>query len=345
LDKAKEYLSTYLSVFQPHARVFIPLIRHGIKHGEGVHDLQMYWRKMRHLRIPLNSSAYNSMVAALIELREFDLAEKFVNEFKKTRQPFTLEFHQTLLVMYGKQGKITEMEALYDHVTKIMTLNAKTSLMLLNALMSGYSYGGVWKKVWVLWNRLFSNHSFSNVQDQPKIVSRYSDVFNNLSSEITLRHYGVNAITVCVIIDTLGHTKQLKRVHEIWKDLQARRFPFVLNNVTSYMEALLRCEQYEEAIELVLNMKQVYGMEPDAKMLRNCLGLLSPHLYDDVKRKLQDRYPHIHFTLQKQVFPFPSTAPVPNEKQDSGLSINDFQKQLINRNGVWLLPPIQDLVR
>jgi hypothetical protein len=341
LDQAKDYLSMYLSLFPAHVRVFIPLIRHGIRNGETKLELQNYWRKMRQLRVPLNALAYNSMVSALMELQEFDVAEKYVSEFKRTRQPFTLEFYQTMLVMYGKQGKITEMEALYDQVTKVISLNAKSSLMLLNALMAGYSYGGVWKKVWVLWNRLLSSHA-ARIHQDAKILPRYAEVFNNLSSEIVMRHYGVNAITVCIIVDTLGYTKQLKRLREIWKDLEKRQFPFVLNNLTSYMEALLRCEQHKEAIELVLNLKAIYGMEPDSKMLRNCLTLISPQLYNDVKTAFQKAYPHIHLN-QTKTLP-PAKMSLADTNLDSGLPMNDFQNGLLNRNGVWLLPPIRDLV-
>jgi pentatricopeptide repeat protein len=297
---------------------------------------------MKVLRVPLGAAAYNSMVAALSELGELDTAVKYLNEYKRTGQVIPIEFYQTILVLYGKLGHVTEMEQIYERVTQTERRHCKAekTLMLLNALMSGYSYAGSWKKVWVLWNHLRSN---STLYSLPNPIQINGNVFTNIGSDITTRYFGVNAVTVCVIIDALGFSKQLQRIRMVWKDLLGSNFPFVLNNLTSLTEALIRCGQYDEAVELVLQLKDKYGMEPDAKMIRNTLALLPEPRISSARQELISKYPAIAPSISlnhigKLAIEFPP-------KTDDGLSLKHFKDRFTKKKSIPVLfPPIQELV-
>jgi pentatricopeptide repeat protein len=311
------------------------LLRHGVKHGGSYTEVMRIWNQMKSLRVPLDASAYNAMVAALSDLGELDLAFKYFNEYVRTKQPVPMEFYQTILVLYGKQGKVSEMEILYERVSRAekVKMDVDRSLMLLNAVMTGYTYGGAWKKVWLLWNRLRLNAS-----KQHTPIKLNGDVFTNAGLQIVTRRFGVNTITVSVMMDALGFSNQLDLIRKVWKDLEDSQFPFVLNNVTSLAEALIRCRQYDEAIDLVLNL-QKYGMQPDLKILRNTITML-PEAY---RLKALDLFKK-KYKFEEAILKKHMNMPTFIYSKDKGVSMKKFKDQLEERNGLWLLPPINDLV-
>lgn len=350
-DVAENYLSKYLETFPPHARAYTVLIRYSVKNTGSIERAISYWNQMKRFKIVLDAAAYNSIIAAHSDANLIEKAADLYQEFKQTGQYTTPELINTMIVLLGKQGRILKMESLYQKATNTPTnrMSSTANMILLNSLMTGYSYAGQWKKALVLWNHLraqkqdFNATNATNATFSPQI-----NLFNNMATESAIARFGFDAVTLCVILDTLGISKQLKKVRQVWHDVIKNKFPLTLNNITSYVEALLRCSEDEEAVQIVLNLSN-FGLYPDRKILRNCIHLLPIEKRAEVSRKINEKYPDILTPRDlsdgsaNQVL-LRSTITNNLKSGDEGLTEEQLKLHMELKHGTLLLPPIADFI-
>jgi pentatricopeptide repeat protein len=326
----------YTKEFTPHSRPYTALIRSITKNNLPIQLVLDYWSKMQQNHVPLDAAAYTSIIAAHSDVGLFSSAREFFQEFQKSGQKPTIEMYSTMIVLYGKIGDIPAMEKLYHNVTRNYShrLTKQYSMVLLNSLMSGYSFGGQWEKALILWNRLRSEIRPS---DSKLAIKSLPDVFMRTSQEMTVKSFGVDPITVCIIIDALGFAERLEELRSVWKDIQTSGIPLVLNNITSFVEALIRCKQDEEALGIVLDL-ETWGFYPDSKILRNTVTLMDKEKRNFVLEKIQSKYPDVHFEIPETLLQF---VPMKNGDQEKkGLTPLQLHMQMNFRRGVLLLPPL-----
>ena len=303
-----------------------------------------YWEQMKSLKVPLDAAAYTSIIAAHSDKNLQHNALEFYKQFIATKQTPTLEMYACVMVLHGKLKNISSLERLYHVATgQTKRLTKNYSMMLLNALITSYSYGGEWQKALTVWNRLRAqfNQDCRAVKRTSAVSPALPDIFMQTSSSMTLQMFGVDTVTICVILDALGKAQRLDEVRSVWDDVRSNNMPLVLNNITSFVEALLRCEQANEALDLVLKLQDKFGIEPDRKLLLNTATLMPVSRYAETVEILKKRYPDV-----QPVYP-PYIRHRQGPKKEAlvaakpGLTAEQLDKQLRFKNGVWLLPPLK----
>ena len=296
-----------------------------------------YWEQMKNKKVPLDAAAYTSLIAAHSDSNLLHNALQYFREFLATKQQPTPEMFACVIVINGKLRNIAAMERLYHRATSQSKRLAKSlSMMLLDALITGYSYGGEWEKAHIIWERLRSQNkkvsklTSSNLSLDPQPIR--PDIFMQVGSNFTLETFGVDTVTICVILDALGKAQQLDKVRQVWKDIRDSNMPLVLNNITSYVEALLRCEQYDEALTIVLALENDFGIRPDKKLLLNTATLMSRDRYHSTVDLLRQRFPDIQPQYPAEIRQ--SKKPKMNSTSKDGISVPQLEKHLRFKNEI-----------
>lgn len=110
---------------------------------------------------------------------------------------------------------------------------------LLNSLMFAYSLCGLINKAFFI----------------------YEDI--RRSSE------GPNHATLSIVLDMCGRLRSggLARTRQLWGKYKAMGIKFSENNIASYIEALARHEQWDEALDVVKNMEKEHGFLPGGQII------------------------------------------------------------------------------
>ncbi|KAH6599227.1 hypothetical protein BASA50_003169 [Batrachochytrium salamandrivorans] len=88
--------------------------------------------------------------------------------------------------------------------------------------------------------------------------------------------FGVSPITVCLVLDAAGFSRNLPVLDKLWRDLEVAQFPLSVNCYTSYMEALVRCGEVHRACAVITGHGSGDangGDLPDLKMVDNFLKM------------------------------------------------------------------------
>jgi hypothetical protein len=103
------------------------------------------------------------------------------------------------------------------------------------------------------------------------ILLRTFKIFNELFR--TAPPHGVTPVTVCITIDALGFSQSLDRLRSLWTKLHGVGFKLSENCWLSYIEALIRCGQKEEAQSLFREMQSTFK-NPTLKTLTNYVQMM-----------------------------------------------------------------------
>jgi pentatricopeptide repeat protein len=333
LEEAEKYLKLYLQLFPPHSRAFNVLVRSVSYNKLHISKALKYWDQMVQLKVPLNVEAYNSIIAAHSDLGLYAEAENFFNQFLQTGQKINIPMYCTMIALYGKRGMVGKMEHLYFSVSQDISLgpSAYSASTLMNSLMTGYSYCGQWEKVFAIWNLLRS--SVSSQAPLKQQMENFSDTFHILHSNIGTKLFGVNSVTVCIVLDSLGLARKLNHLRTVWEEINSIKMSLTLNNYISYIEGLLRCGEHQEAIDTIVNLPK--GVQPDTKLLRNALNLLPNSLRLDAYKLFIQKYPTVPLTYSMKDFKNPNSIVRPIQH---GLSSNQLKSQMKLKNGILVLP-------
>ena len=328
--------------FTLHSRPYCVLMRSIPRNKLPIAKVLDYWEEMKQLNVPLDAAAYTSIIAAHSDSNLLHNALEYFKQFLATKQQPTMEMFSTLIVINGKLKNISAMEKLYHRATGYSKrLTKSMSMMLLDSLITGYSYGGEWQKALIIWNRLRGQIKLKQNPDPPPIIkSAMPDIFMHVASQMTLETFGVDTVTICVILDALGKAQRLSEVEMVWKDVRDSNMPLVLNNITSYVEALLRCEQYDQGLQVVLNLEKEFGIKPDKKLLLNTATLMPRDKYHSTVDVLKQKYPDIEVIYPPDIRHASKKVKL-QANQNQGLTVDQLEKELRLKNGVWLLPPMK----
>ncbi|KAI8897327.1 hypothetical protein BC833DRAFT_594173 [Globomyces pollinis-pini] len=351
---AESYLNEYLTQFAPHPRAFSTIIRSAVKVGSGIQQAEKYWSQLCSTNIALDTSCYGSIIAAYSDAGSYGKALQKYTEFKKTKLPMSLNLAGTMLVLYGRLGKVRDLENLYREVTR-PDGGLKPTMALMNALMSGYAFSNQWKKAYLLWKRLWIDQLSDPFQNTETFIDR--DVasipvtsqaalfFTNLGNEIIRSNFGVDPVTACIILDALGFANRPTELQLVWNELNIKKFPITLNMITSYVEALVRCGLHNEAFYIVMNIERLYSYTPDIKLLRNFYNLLPSSLKSEATLKIIYSYPQIKEIYLQEIekienLDFNGFKPLQNVEE--GIDLKDFESKIAIKNGLLLLPALDN---
>lgn len=272
---------------------------------------------MKELKIPLDAEAYTSYIATHTGLGHYQESERLYKQFLKTGQSPTIQILSTQIILHGKLQNTQKLEEIYQTATNKIT-SAYESSMLLNALICGYSYSNDHKKVMQIYNLLKKGKSKNQ---------RKAEVFNRLESDIDNENFGINNVTLCVVIDSIGFNSNLKALEKCWKESVDSGIYMGVNVYTSLMEAYLRLGEVDKGVDVVLAYKK-----PNFKMLRNCLDLVPDSKRKEVYEIFRKEFPEINVDYKEVVKRKPRHI-----KEKS----NAPEGKMLLRNGVLILPGIK----
>jgi pentatricopeptide repeat protein len=312
-ENADKYLLKYEQLYDPHPRAYGAIIRQKVILNNDLNSAMFYWSQLRSKCSP-SILAYASIIAACSKARDFKKAEELydncISEFGKESVTADYEISATMIVVYGKLRKQEKMTRLYESCIKSYAFLApKAQSLLITALSTGHNHLGNWKMVLNIWesnyrHRISGGKTMHSQQEMRLLQQNDSSAFDLPDSKEpfirvldfrSVYNFGVNPALFCIVLDALGNARQLSAVHGIWKEVVVEaNFPIVLNNITSYIEALCLCNEWEAALQAALEISEKYGFRIDEKTARNLL-LRVPSL--NVKQycynKLVEEYPYL----------------------------------------------------
>lgn len=288
----------------------------------------------------VNSQAYASIIGSCSKVDRLDLALMYYKMCRKhhagDNPPSLLA---VMLVINGKLGKVEQMEKMYRIATEKRILDRYNSSVLTAGLMSGYGWAGQWKKVMLLWERLFETGKVSREPVKKHFPSK--DSFSTLSMVQIQRKFGVTPVMLSIAIDALANAKKHPRVVNLWDSVIKANFPFSLNCLTSLVEAHCRCDRWRLGLKVIIDMEEDWRTKPDMKTIRNFLSLIPAEHFTDAKAALIEKYPDLLFI--QSIHP---TALVSRKRvfiQDQiGLTADQLTLKMKIAGGVLLLPPSPD---
>ncbi|KAI9006118.1 hypothetical protein BC832DRAFT_469651 [Gaertneriomyces semiglobifer] len=139
-------------------------------------------------------------------------------------------------------------------------------------------------------------------------------IFDRLLSRRDEYSTGVESATACVAIDACGMFNRLDALRDVWTRLRRKEAELDIpkrdwtNIYTSYIEALIRCGELADAVQVLIRDVPRAQVKPDAKMFSTCLRMLAARdrtgqLVSHVRRLLED-YP----ALAEEVAETPATG-------------------------------------
>jgi protein-arginine kinase activator protein McsA len=273
---------------------------------------------MKDLKIPLDAEAFTSYIATHTALGHYQESERLYKQFQKTGQTSTIQILSTQIILHGKLQNTKKLEEIYHTATTKITTTYENS-MLLNALICGYSYSYEHKKVMQIYTLLKKGKSKNQ---------RKAEVFNRLESEIDNENFGINNVTLCVVIDSIGFNSNVKALEKCWKESLDSGIYMGVNVFTSLMEAYLRLGEVDKGVDVVFNYKK-----PNFKMLRNCLDLVPDSKRKGVYERFRKVFPDIDVEYKEVV--------VERRTRHIKVKSNVPEGEMELRNGVLILPGIK----
>ncbi|KAJ3283651.1 hypothetical protein HK104_010284 [Borealophlyctis nickersoniae] len=298
-------------------RFVFPILLRGARRVGDFGRVRHYWNQLEAAGAELTQVSYSLCIGGLTAGREFETAEKLAEDAKSRFGVYLgANLRNTIMDVYGKQGKWREMEAEYERGLQAAQTNwAKAATWAI--LMNGYGMGGNWEKAWNIWCRIWKpvsptvSHKKKNLQrkaatgtgtgtvvaDSDSFVSSnydlkqvIADATEDAPDQSTLKketqqRFGVDQAHVSVILDAFGFAGRVTELRSLWHELRSVGFPLNENNYTSYMEALVRCGFPEEGWKVISETIQGDGVDPIAKPFVNFIGLTMQQERPDLVRK------------------------------------------------------------
>ncbi|KAJ3213933.1 hypothetical protein HDU67_002299 [Dinochytrium kinnereticum] len=174
-----------------------------------------------------------------------------------------------LMVSHGKARNEQLVDAVWEQLKRLEEVQAGVlkeikgkggyGMNEINVFIQVYNYLGNLDKAMAMWRSSFTvpairpeNAKSEVEQTRPAELTTTNRVVKSSSAAKGLVDlYGVDRITVSLIIDTVGANSTLPALQSLWSGLVASGFPMDLNNWISYLEALARLGANKEMLELV----------------------------------------------------------------------------------------------
>ncbi|KAI9355422.1 hypothetical protein DFJ73DRAFT_825597 [Zopfochytrium polystomum] len=217
----------------------------------------------------------------------------------------------SLMLLHAKSGSASDFQSVYAQlkrfeewgaIVKRTSEEADVSIDESNVLIQCYGYLkdlngaiSVWDKCWKPSGRTIDEVRFqlSDATDaDSRDLSASSALLQHNVSEDSLQKdrilaransrtslqlahlFGVDRLTVSVILDCAGFAGDAKTLDEIWKSVLDARFPLDVNNYISYGEALARCGESSRAYRAVFVALKEAGWELTPKCFWSLIPLL-----------------------------------------------------------------------
>ncbi|KAI8851658.1 hypothetical protein BC829DRAFT_415128 [Chytridium lagenaria] len=156
-----------------------------------------------------------------------------------------------LMVAHAKRRKGAEMEAVWKQLKRLERC---------------YCNLGYIDKAMEMWRSAFKGGNAGKVDERRRIVK------STAASKGLVDRFGVDRITVSLIIDIVGAHGTRAQLEAVWEEIKEAGFPMDLNNWISYLESLARLGFDGEVVETV--KREMNGLGATEKVFWSTLPLM-----------------------------------------------------------------------
>ncbi|KAI9342562.1 hypothetical protein BDR26DRAFT_859178 [Obelidium mucronatum] len=195
----------------------------------------------------------------------------------------------SLMLAYAKAGDLESMQAIHSQLLRLESWGygnskelknpgSKYSIHEGNVLITCYGLLGRGDFALDVWKDLWQNQRQQQQQQQQQNSSSFRIARGpaSTSSRGLALHYGVDRVTISVIIDALSFSNMTPELDRMWHMLK-KVYPMDLNNYISYSESLARRGDYEACLAFVEGemIDGTHGLEMEPKIFWSVLKLLN----------------------------------------------------------------------
>ncbi|KAJ3210168.1 hypothetical protein HDU67_005600 [Dinochytrium kinnereticum] len=144
--------------------------------------------------------------------------------------------------------QLKRLEEGYVTASKERKGRAGYSVNEANAFIQAYNYLGNLEGAMTMWRTCFqirASEAESEMVDNARMVK------SSLPGVDLVDRYGVDRITVSLILDTVGMNGTLPALQALWSEIVQSRFPVDVNNWVSYLEGLARFGADKEVVDII----------------------------------------------------------------------------------------------
>ncbi|KAJ3094177.1 hypothetical protein HK100_006249, partial [Physocladia obscura] len=212
-----------------------------------------------------------------------------------------------LISVHSAMGSESKMEAIhaqmkrleavgYSNASEITTGDTGLSINEANVLIQGYGRLKNAEKALDIWKSMFRRPPASKNSSEsaagPFGVSRGG---SSISSLGLVERFGVDRISVSVIIDSLSYSNMTQEIDRLWLDLKKAGFPVDLNNYISYSESLARRWDGKACLKFIEDeiIGGEHGLKITGKVFWSVSGMLSPDEINKLRRLMKQKCPQV----------------------------------------------------
>lgn len=233
----------------------------------------------------LDVSGYNTIIAAFTSLTFAPLPpqlftsrnpappapasyiQEFLADMRSSLHPPSEVTYSTLLSYYSRTATASASNIAHLHSLIKVDINIDPDIALFNSLMAAYSRVGAHGATLGIWDSMRANRAMARIDNT----------------------------SVSIVLDTCGYQggdDGLKRGSKIWSELTEERFSLNLKNWDSWIEALCRLAQYDEAERLVFD-EMGKGGNPEA-------GVSTLETFLKFSRRDEGRWQNVRERIQSE---------------------------------------------
>ncbi|KAJ3043298.1 hypothetical protein HDV00_005301 [Rhizophlyctis rosea] len=108
----------------------------------------------------------------------------------------------------------------------------------------------------------------------PSLTQNPVTLLGSTTNTPLLKSHGVLPLHISLILDALGFAHRKIELRTLWSSVKASGYPLTENCYTSYIEALVRCGECEDAVRVLREEMWEDGIAVGEKTVRNLKGLL-----------------------------------------------------------------------
>ncbi|TPX72921.1 hypothetical protein SpCBS45565_g00022 [Spizellomyces sp. 'palustris'] len=213
-------------------------------------------RKMRSYGVVPNFTTCTIRISFYVKIGDMERAELAFHEwFSKAKKKHPIASEPFAALIYGWGTIKRNLPAALSWWTKMENAGAMPNSSVYTCLMQAHSHAhGSLESILHIFDRLIER------RDGPSV--------------------GVEAPTACVALDACGRFNSVNAVREVWNRLKHHSIDVKIarweweNVYTSYLEALIRCGEFELAVKVLTEEMVASKVIPSVKTFETCLTLL-----------------------------------------------------------------------
>ncbi|CAI2180052.1 19750_t:CDS:1 [Funneliformis geosporum] len=212
--------------------------------------LQIYYQS-RDRDIILDQRGYTILIDSFSKINYMSEAQRMLVDMKRNGLEPNSFTYSSLIKGFGEIYDIRGVETIHKLIRMDLNLD-QVDIIIYNSLMDAYNRCGYGYNVLQLWDSL---------------------LLPSKDNDLSL----INNTTVSIVLDSCGFNRQLFRLNQIWYYLKEKKFNLNQNNYSSYIEALARNQNFNEAKHVLMFEMINDGIVPNFKPIRTLLNFLHDH--------------------------------------------------------------------